>query len=182
MRAVYESVMKTCGDEEIAISMAITAGRAISLYHPGNVDPKSRLIFDTLQAVTKGTVRVDDAIYIASLSVLPGDPDYPFGCIESALRRNDVSCDGVEGEEENEDNEDDENINTKPRIAHSAVFDIFCDNKPVHGKWVTGDYVEFAPIGIANYVANVGAVLSAYKNPLGRVERVIYGVNFIANV
>ena len=190
MFAVYESVMKTCGDKEIAISMAISAGRAISLYHPGNVDPKSRLIFDTLQAVTKETVHVDDAIYIASLSGDSDYPDYPFGCIDSALRRNDVSCDGVEGEEENETNELDENgdvnMNTKTRIAHSAVYDIFCDNKPVHGKWVTGDYVEFAPIGIANYVANVNAAIEHYKNnplnPLGRVERVIYGVNFIAHV
>jgi len=31
-------------------------------------------------------------------------------------------------------------------------------------------------------VANIGAVFSAYKNPLEKVERVIYGVNFIANV
>jgi hypothetical protein len=47
---------------------------------------------------------------------------------------------------------------------------------------VAGARIELSPIGIANYVANVGAVLSAHKNPLVKVARVIYGMNFSSDV
>ena len=187
MRAVYESVMKTCGDEEIAISMAITAGRAMTAVYPNTVDLTSRRIFDTLQTVTNGTVHLDDALYTASLASMRGDPDYPCDCIHSALRRNGVK---VEGDVEDvEDVEDDEDDDEKMSAASSKVLGIFMDNAENFGssqmgmiQTVAGAKIELSPIGIANYVANVGAVLSAYKNPLGRVERVIYGINFIAHV
>ena len=192
IRAVYESVMKTCGDEEIAINMAIAAGRAMTAVYPNTVDITSRRIFDTLQTVTNGTVHLDDALYIASLASMPGDPDYPCDCIHSALERDGVKVEGVDNTPvvDNEDDEDDEDDEDEFLKASAKVLGIFSDNADNFGssqmgmiQTVAGAKIELSPIGIANYVANVGAVLSAYKNnPLGKVERVIYGINFIAHV
>jgi hypothetical protein len=187
--AVYESAMKACGDEEIAINMAIAAGRAMTAVYPNIVDITSRRIFDTLQTVTNGTVHLDDALYIASLASMPGDPDYPCDCIHSALERDGVKVEGVDNTPVI-DNEDDEDDNEDEFLeASGKVLGIFSDNADNFGssqmgmiQTVAGAKIELSPIGIANYVANVGAVLSAYKNPLVKVERVIYGINFIAHV
>jgi len=187
--AVYESVMKTCGDEEIATNMAITAGRAMVAVLPNSVDITSRRIFDTLQRVTNGTVHLDDALYIASLASVPGDPDYPCDCIHFALKRNGVKVEGVDNTPVMDDEDDEDDNEDEFLEASGKVLGIFWDNAENFGssqmgmiQTVAGARVELSPIGIANYVANVGAVLSAYKNPLGKVERVIYGMNFIAHV
>ena len=187
--AVYESAMKACGDEEIAINMAIAAGRAMTAVYPNTVDITSRRIFDTLQTVTNGTVHLDDALYIASLASMPGDPDYPCDCIHSALERDGVKVEGVDNTPVMDDEDDEDDNEDEFLEASGKVLGIFSDNADNFGssqmgmiQTVAGAKIELSPIGIANYVANVGAVLSAYKNPLVKVERVIYGINFIAHV
>jgi hypothetical protein len=201
IHAVYESVLKSCGDEMVAVNMAITAGRAMLNTRKNYVNPDSRKVFDIMKKETNGTVKTADALYIASMATGNG-VDYPFCCIMAALRRNDVKFDGVkcgnnndkddEDNDNNKDDEDDEDSGCKHGAEckkcnlESELFGIFEGVEATAEDSLVMTSPGFSPIYVANMAANITAnIIDSNKRYAGYIikpEYSIYADNWTATV